>query len=647
MALYPSPQRRRPNWLDLRGTWGFTYDDAEVGLARGWHEDPAPFDRLISVPFPPEAALSGIHDTGFHPVVWYRRSFHLSDIGGFARGGRLLLHFGAVDYNSRVWLNGRLAGSHEGGHTSFTLDVTDSLGAGDDQILVVRAEDRPRDLTQPRGKQYWETDPAAIWYHRTTGIWQPVWLEAVGHTYIADLTWSPDIRHAQLGFAVRLSAAPDRPLTVRLRLSSQDELLADDAYRLDRQEIGREVRLAANSADFAGRPLLWDPSHPNLIDAQISLLDGSGSTLDVIESYVGLRSVEAADGLYLINGRPRYLRFVLAQNYWPESHLAAPSDEALEREVRLIKSLGFNGVRIHQKVEDERFLYWCDRLGLLVWAEMANAYEFSETAIRRLTREWLEVVKQQASHPSIITWVPFNESWGVPDLPGDPAQRDYVRAIYHLTKALDPSRPVIGNDGWEHLSSDVLSIHDYALDGASLRERYGTPEGVEHALQGRPQHQRVMLEPGPPEGRPIILSEFGGITYAPQPGTPWFGYGSVASDAELLAKYDELVGAVLDSPAIAGFCYTQLTDTEQETNGLLRADRTPKLDPEKVAAITSRPSKAIPGDFIAAAQQAGLATAAADGETAAKLSENAAKAAGNDESSGAEPVRSERETYRT
>jgi hypothetical protein len=280
--------------------------------------------------------------------------------------------------------------------------------------------------------------------------------------------------------------------------------------------------------------------------------------------------------------------------------------------VELIKSLGFNGVRIHQKVEDERFLYWCDRLGVMVWAEMANAYEFSENAIGRFTREWMEVIRQQYSHPSIITWVPFNESWGVPDLPGDQAQRDYVRGIYHLTKALDPTRPVIGNDGWEHVGGDIWGIHDYALDGAALRDRYGTPEAVEAALQGRPQHHRAVLDDAPRNGRPLILSEFGGITYKPQPGTPWFGYGSVSSDDDLLTKYEDLISAVLDSPSIAGFCYTQLTDTEQESNGLLRADRTPKLDPEIVSAITSRPSKAIPGDFIAAVQEAGIETSGTD-----------------------------------
>jgi hypothetical protein len=372
-------------------------------------------------------------------------------------------------------------------------------------------------------------------------------------------------------------------------------------------------------------------------------------------SYVGLRSVEAKDGLYLINGRPKYLRLVLAQNYWPESHLAAPSDQALRREVELIKSLGFNGVRIHQKVEDERFLYWCDRLGLFVWAEMANAYEFSHKAVARLTREWLEVVQRQYNHPSIITWVPFNESWGVPDLPGDSAQRDFVSSIFHLTKALDATRPVIGNDGWEHVETDILSIHDYALDGQGLRERYGTLEAVELALQGRPQHYRTMLENSPRGGRPIILSEFGGITFAPEAGKPWFGYGSVSSDDALLSKYEELVYAVLDSPLIAGFCYTQLTDTEQETNGLLTADRTPKLDPEIVRAITTRPSKAIPGDFIAAAQEQGLQTSGEAGlepETETALPELASTRTSADGHGSAharvgarEPAPAERETF--
>ena len=607
--MHPSPQRRRAGWLDLSGPWGFAHDDANVGERDCWFEDAEPFTRVIQVPFPPESELSGIHDPAYHAVVWYRRPFRLSEVSGFERGRRLLLHFGAVDYAAQVWINGRLVDRHAGGHSSFTIDLTDCLTDGDEQVVVVRAEDQPIDLTQPRGKQYWEEAPARIWYQRTTGIWQPVWLEAVGQTYLADIAWTPEPRRGRLGMTVRLNHEPDRPLRLRLRLSAHGEALADDSYLLRHQESGREVRLEADSGGMVGRRLLWTPSHPNLIDADLVLEDEDGHTLDTVASYVGLRSVEAEDGLYLINGRPKYLRLVLAQNYWPKSHLAAPSEDAIRREVELIRALGFNGVRIHQKVEDERFLYWCDRLGVMVWAEMANAYEFTENAVSRFTREWMDVVRRQYSHPSIITWVPFNESWGVPDLPGSAAQRDYVRAIYHLTKALDPTRPVIGNDGWEHVAGDIWGVHDYALDGAALRERWGTADSVEQALHGRPQHHRAVLDDVPRGGRPVILSEFGGITYEPEQGKPWFGYGSVKSDQELLEKYDELVSAVLDSPAIAGFCYTQLTDTEQETNGLLRADRTPKLDPRLIRAITARPSKAIPGDFIEAAQQAGMVTA--------------------------------------
>jgi hypothetical protein len=638
VTMHPFPQRRRPNWLDLGGPWGFAYDDAEVGLRDGWHEDPEPFQRVIQIPFPPESARSGIHDTTEHPVIWYRRTFRLSEVPGYRRDGRLLLHFGAVDYAARIWLNGQLIDRHEGGHSTFTCDLTEALQAGDEQVLVVRAEDRPLDLTQPRGKQYWEPEPRYIWYHRTSGIWQPVWLEPVGSNYMSSIAWTPDTRRGSLAMSVRLDTQPSDSLRLRLRLTASGEVLADDSYLVRQQESEREIRLEADAGSRVGRRLLWTPNNPFLVDAQVVLEDRHGNELDCIDSYVGLRSVEAADSLFLVNGRPSYLRLVLAQGYWPDSHLAAPSDDALRREVELIKALGFNGVRIHQKVEDERFLYWCDRLGLYVWAEMANAYEFSETAVERFTREWLEVVRRQYSHPSIVTWVPFNESWGVPDLPNDAAQRDFVRAIYHLTKAVDPTRPVIGNDGWEHIGGDIWGIHDYALDGAQLRERYGTHEAVEQALQGRPQHQRAVLDESPRGDRPVVLSEFGGISYEPKPGEPWFGYGSVASEDEMLSKYEELLSAVLDSPALAGFCYTQLTDTEQETNGLLRADRTSKLDPEIVRAITSRPSRAIPGDFIAAAQKKGEKAAGASREAGAQ-------SPGNGSAEAARPaVPAERET---
>ncbi len=610
MPLHPNPQFRRPHLLDLTGPWGFAYDDADVGADQGWPDDPARFDRTIQVPFPPESKASGIHDTSEHPVVWYRRTFRLGDVGGWEPGTRLLLRFGAVDYEARVWVNGLPVGRHEGGHASFALDVTEALRGDGEQVIVVRAEDQPRDLTQPRGKQFWEPEPRRIWYHRTTGIWQPVWLEAVNRTHIEELRWTPDLDRGVLGLQVRLNRDPDAPLRLRLRLSLRGDLLADDTYLVGRREIRRDVGLEPVVLNIGRRKLLWAPKHPNLVDAELILETADGTALDEVHSYVGLRSVQATDGLFLLNGVPSYLRLVLSQGYWPESHLAAPGEEAIRREVESIKALGFNGVRNHQKVEDPRFLYECDRQGLFVWSEMASAYAYTEHAVERFTREWLEVLRRDYNHPSIVTWVPFNESWGLPNLPGNPAHRAFVEGIYGLTRALDPTRPVIGNDGWEHVVADIWGIHDYALEGSVLRERYGTAEAVQRALTGRPQHHRIQVGGDVPRaGQPIVLSEFGGISFHAEPGRPWFGYGSVADADGLLAKYEELVTAVLDSPGIAGFCYTQLTDTEQEANGLLDAARTPKVDPERIAAVTRRASKAIPGDLVAAAQEAGIVTA--------------------------------------
>jgi beta-galactosidase/beta-glucuronidase len=602
---HPRPQLTRTAWTDLCGSWRFAYDDANVGLDAGWAGKPEVFDREIIVPFPPESEASGVADPSFHPVVWYRRTFRVEERD---RAGRLLLHFGAVDYAARVWVNGRLVARHEGGHTPFSADITSALRDGEQEV-VVRAEDRPTDLTQPRGKQFWEEKPRRIWYHRTTGIWQPVWLEPVPDTYITEARWTPDLDRGMLGLEVKLDRHPERPLRLRVRLVLGGVTLADDVYHVERADVRRDIALEPGGLTMSRERLLWSPSRPNLIDVELTLLDGE-APLDEVQSYAGVRSVGFSNGRFVLNGRPYYLRLVLEQGYWPESHIAAPSNDVLRREVELIKSLGFNGVRIHQKVEDPRFLYWCDKLGLLVWGEMANAFVFSQDAVEKLMREWLEVLRRDYSHPCIVTWVPLNESWGVPALERVPAQRDYVRGLYHLTKALDPTRPVIGNDGWEHLASDIWGVHDYALDGDTIRERYGTPEALERTLYTiQPHYRTIVLPEYHREGEPVILTEFGGISYAPAEGQRWFGYGTVSNPDEFLAKYEEIVGAVLECPTIAGFCYTQLTDTEQETNGLLLEDRTPKLDAEAVRAINRRTSEAIPGETLLNIQQAAEVTA--------------------------------------
>ncbi|HEV2653699.1 MAG TPA: glycoside hydrolase family 2 TIM barrel-domain containing protein [Ktedonobacteraceae bacterium] len=592
-TIHPRPQLTRTRWIDLAGAWGFAYDDERRGLEKSWQTCADVYTRTIQVPFPPEAPVSGIGDTSFHPIVWYRRTFQVPFVDA---GKRLLLHCGAIDYRAHVWVNGQLVATHEGGQTPFSADITTALHEDEDQVIVIRAEDAPLDLAQPRGKQDWQEQPHNIWYHRTTGIWQPVWLEPVDPTHITQVRWTPDLDAGQLGFTATLQRQ-EEPLHLHIHLSLHGVTLADEIYLVQGTEVQRQIAF-----DRAGMmnssTLLWSPEHPNLIEAKFTLLVGN-EIVDEVQSYAGLRSVGVGHGRFLLNGRPYYLRLALEQGYWPESHLAAPTPEALHREVEVAKALGFNGVRIHQKVEDPRFLYWCDRLGLLVWGEMANAYVFSPTAAEHLVREWQEVLARDYSHPCIAVWVPLNESWGIPNVAHDPSQRHYVQALYHLTKTLDPTRPVIGNDGWEHIISDIYSIHDYAFEGTTLRERYGGAEAVERTLREVQPHHHTLALPGSQRTHePVMLTEFGGISYSPQAGEPWHGYGTVSSSDAFLAKYSELVDAILDSPVIAGFCYTQLTDTAQETNGLLTAAREPKLDPAAICQITSRPSAAVPGDVI-------------------------------------------------
>jgi beta-galactosidase/beta-glucuronidase len=604
---HPRQQFARANWIDLCGPWQFAYDDQAIGLDQGWVEKPEVFDRTITVPFPPESRASGIGDTAPHSVVWYRRTFRWA---AGAPNERLMLHFGAVDYRAQVWVNGGLAAQHEGGQTPFRADVTRFLLPGDaDQVLVVRAEDSTSDLSQPRGKQFWEPEPRAIWYDRTTGIWQPVWLEPVQPIHMVDIRWTPDLDRGLLGLQVLLNEMPPRPMRLRVQLSLRGVRLADDSYTCETLEVRREIALEQGRLTMSREELLWSPRYPNLLDAVLTLYDDDG-TVDEVMSYAGLRSAGYSNGRFLLNGSPYYLRMVLEQGLWPDTLLAAPSNDALRFEVEMTKALGFNGVRIHQKVEDPRYLYWCDKLGLLVWGEMANAYVFSRTAVERLTREWMDVVRRDFSHPCIVMWVPLNESWGVPSLERDPAQQDYVRALYHLTHALDRTRPVIGNDGWEHIASDLWGVHDYARDGATIRERYGSPAAVQSTLhQIPPTHHTVVLPDYAHKGEPIMLTECGGISYAVDPGRLFHGYSTVNDPAELLERYDDLISAILDCPEIAGFCYTQLTDTGQETNGLLTADRVPKVDPNAIMLINRRPSRSLPIEVLGSMQATAAVTA--------------------------------------
>lgn len=592
---YPRPQFRRSRWTNLNGEWSFAFDDEDAGLANGWYETTPeelrsggpPFDRRITVPFCYQAPLSGIGDTAFHDVAWYACSFTLPE----PPGERLLLHFGAVDYRATVWVNGVQVARHEGGHTPFSANIAHALRE-EDNVVVVRAEDPSEDATIPRGKQYWKEKSEGIFYTRTTGIWQTVWLEPVGRRLIEDLRLTPDVDGSRV--IVRVAVEGYEPgMTLRLTVALDGERVLEEEVELDAPLLRRDLPLAA--------PVLWSPEHPNLYDLRLELLGSGGELLDAVDSYFGMRKIEARDGKVYLNDRPCYQRLVLDQGYFPGGLLTAPADEDLRRDIELAKEMGFNGARKHQKVEDPRWLYWADTLGFLVWGEMANAYAYSPGYVRRITTEWQEAVHRDYNHPCIVVWVPMNESWGVPCLATDPEQVEHLLAMYHLTRSLDTTRPVVSNDGWEHALTDLCTVHSY-VDAAALAGRYATRAtsvadlttqdyGNTTALtelsgQAQPRSRPVYAPGYAHRGEPILVTEFGGISFKSAGPGAW-GYRTAADSEELLEQYRAQVTALLGCEPVQGFCYTQLADVEQETNGLLTHDRRPKADPARIREITT------------------------------------------------------------
>jgi beta-galactosidase/beta-glucuronidase len=588
---YPRPQVRRHGAINLNGPWLFAID----ADARWRAPEDVRWAAPIEVPFAPETPASGIGDTGIFRACWYRRVVRLRKP---PLGTRVLLHFGGVDYAATVWVNGQVAVTHQGGYMPFSVDITDLLhprghSLAEQQTIGVRAEDDPHDMSKPRGKQDWQLEPHAIWYPRTTGIWQTVWLEYVPVTHIRELRWSSDVASFAIDLDARIEGMRRDDLRLRVRVmrpahgTDPVNAITDDTYSVADMRARRRLHLPDPGIDAERQKWLWRPGNPVLLHARIELLDEQGHVLDTVDSYCALRTVGVDGDRFMLNGRPQRLRMVLDQGYWPDTGLTPPDDDGLRRDVELTKAMGFNAVRKHQKIEDPRYLYWADRLGLMVWEEMPSAYAFDETALRRLTREWTAAIERDRSHPCIVAWVPFNESWGVPDLASSKQQRHYAEGVYALTKALDPTRPVSTNDGWENVRTDIISIHDYDQDSDTLGQRLGERDSLALLIEdGRVAGRRVSLAGHRLGDSPVMLTEFGGIAYAPETAEGAWGYSRVRDAGELAEHYAQLLAAVRGIPHLSGFCYTQLTDTYQETNGLLYADRTPKFPLQEIARAT-------------------------------------------------------------
>jgi beta-galactosidase/beta-glucuronidase len=560
---HPRPDRLRSDWLNLNGVWEFCFDPEDTGLTSGWSDGRA-LEQEIVVPFCPESELSGIHDEGLHTVCWYARSFDLPE----KLHKRLLLHFGAVDYRCNVWLNGHHLGSHEGGYDSFAFDISPIVKLTGNR-LTVRVHDDPHE-SKPHGKQ--AVKPEGCVYMRTTGIWQTVWLEAVGSTYLRD--W---VVRASSGGYLECQGMIDGPET-DLKVNA---VLSRDATKVAACDV--EPRDGKFTFSLAVKDALpWSPESPILYDLDLALLKPNETELDRVRTYVGFRTIEVKDGECWLNGHPFFVVSALDQGYYPDGLYTAPSDAALRSDVEWARRYGLNSIRKHQIVAEPRFYYWCDRLGMTLWGEMADWGAGIEG--EEYLAQWKACLTRDINHPCIITWVPTNERGATQ---GTGASAAIVRA-YELTKALDPTRPVIDNSGFYHTQTDIVDLHEYPA-GEDWRSWWQAWK-LSMAETGtfKAEFGPVFAEGFPYAGQPVIISETGNwwIRAFPPAGA-WqpYGNGPVDTVDDFIALYRMFFLALMKEPDCAGFSYVQLYDVEGEVNGYLTYDRRPKIAPEIIADI--------------------------------------------------------------
>lgn len=565
---HPRPDFQRKAWLNLNGTWQFEVDDEETGEERGLTSGTDLAGEIV-VPFCPESSLSGVGRTEFMNRVWYRRHF---EVGPELMGRRLLLHFGAVDWHAKVWLNGTLVGEHRGGYTPFVFDVTDLVHDGPNE-LVVSAADHLRSGFQARGKQSDQPASYGCVYTRTTGIWQTVWLEAVGNTYLREFALTPDVDGGRLLFQGWV-AGPSAGAVVRLRASVEGRVVAEASVPAS----GRSTLAVLTIPD----PVLWEPGRPFLYDLSI-VIERDGAVEDEVSTYFGLRKTHTDGRQFLINDRRVFQRLVLDQGFYPDGIYTAPTDEALRRDIELSMAAGFNGARLHQKLFEPRFLYWADRLGYIVWGEYADwgLNHMDPAAVAQFVLEWREALRRDRNHPSIIGWCPLNET---PHNEGNAL----LQALLGVTQQIDPTRPLLDTSGYVHLNpdTDVLDCHNYDQNPASLRAAFSM-----FALTGENPWRNDRSDPrGADRGQPYFVSEYGGTHLAREGQEGAWGYSTAGDLETFLARYRGLTDALLDNPYMFGFCYTQLTDIEQEQNGIYYYDRTPKYDVALIREINERPA---------------------------------------------------------
>ncbi len=567
---YPRPDIMREQWLSLSGDWEFQFDREDTGVKQGWHRQG--LSGKIRVPFCLESEAAGLGGDALHPVFWYSREFSRTQL---PKGTRFFLNFGAVDYEAEVWVNGASVGSHRGGYTPFTFEITDHIR--ETNRISVRVADYPVRRTL-RGKQYIYKKLSEVFYTPVSGIWQPVFIYAAGDCSIQKLVLLPDMDR----LTVRAGIDARGPASCEIKITDADNAVVV-AERFAVEGNALETTLTIK------HPRLWSFDDPHLYRVQVTLFDGKNAVSDRVTAETGLRRVEAASGKILLNGRPVYLKMLLVQGYYPGGHYAPMDEVEFEREIVLYKSLGFNGVRMHEKIEDPRYLHYCDKHGLLVWDEMPSPFLFGGLNERQYERELDEVLERDAARPSVMTMVLFNETWGIYGLLWSKKKREFLRAMYRAAKDFNPGILVVDNSGYDHLVTDIVDVHHYLCDDAKIHALYGL---LGNEKKMKRQFLRLIktavnivkthvvarvpyLRQGTYRGHePFVVSEFGGA-----------GYYKGAGD--FMENFRRNVEIMKQYPVITGYCLTQAYDVEDEKNGILSFDRTEKYPAEEVRAINA------------------------------------------------------------
>ena len=566
---YPRPQFERAEWKNLNGTWTYSFDFGRTGSEKDWQNSKG-FDGKITVPFCPESQLSGVGYTDFINTLWYQRTI---EVPADWAGKNILLHFGAVDYKATVYVDGNRVGIHYGMGSSFEMDITKFVQAGKSANLVLRVDDDLRDGKQPGGKQSPALNSQGCLYTRTTGIWQTVWLEPVDPQALKTVVATPDIDQQQL--------------VVRPEFYQEGNGNLFSVQVLDGKKVVSKATITATNGSIAvlpiKKPKLWSPETPNLYDVVYKVTDKDGKVIDEVKSYVGMRKVHLANGYFYLNNQPYFQRLVLDQGFYPDGIWTAPSDDALKQDIEMSKAVGFNGARLHQKVFEERYYYWADKLGYITWGEQGNwgMDVNDDIAARNFISEWAEIVVRDRNHPSLVTWTPFNETWGAQD--GN--YLHMMEDVYNITKAMDPTRPINDASGDGHVKTDIWSVHDYERDPATLIKNHTFEAGKEPY---RNKADKKFLAKY--DGQPYMIDEFGGLPWIKESerDTSWGYGGNIDSMEDFYSILEKEIDAIAACKHIVGYCYTQITDVEQEKNGIYYYDRGKKFDTERLKAIFAK-----------------------------------------------------------